>query len=178
MEELNRLKPSFFYNEVAKRTGVERAIVEDIYTKYLSRVSELSKTETKLFIKGLGTFERHPNNILTRMYDIFYYINKHMEYFQAGLISPKQYAYLNKMESYMQDLEKLKFKYKYVEKSVEKYWSNCRGVEEFFDREGRIRKDFIIKEGDLREMPISLEECEDFGGIFEQEPETLQLDKS
>jgi nucleoid DNA-binding protein len=162
MEELNRIKPDFFYAEVAKKTNVSKDIVEEIYTKFLNRVTELSKTESKIFIKGLGTFERHPNNIFSNMYTIANYVIKNPDIFREDAITERQLTYILRMEGFFSDLEKLKTKYKYVEKSIEKFWTNSGGLEEFFDDKGRVTKDFKIKEFHLSDVSFPLEECEEF----------------
>lgn len=166
IEELNRIKPSYFYETVAKKTGVSKEIVEDVYNKFLARVTELSKTELKIVIKGLGTFERHPNNIFTKMYEIWAIVRSNLEYYKAGVIYEDQLNRLQSMESLISDLEKLKVKYKYVEKSIEKYWANCGGFEEFIDRQGRVRKNFETKKRGMQELSLSIEECEEFEGVL------------
>jgi hypothetical protein len=166
LEELNRIKPSYFYETVAKKTGVSKEIVEDVYNKFLARVTELSKTELKIVVKGLGTFERHPNCIFTRMYEIWGVVKNSLEHYESGVIYEDQLNKLKDMESLISDLEKLKVKYKYVEKSIEKFWANCGGFEEFIDRQGRVRKDFEIKKRGMQQLPLSIEECEELEGVL------------
>lgn len=141
--EANKITPEFFYESVAKKMGVSKDIVKDIYTKYLSRVQEVSKKDLKIMIRGLGSFQVNPNKAFGRLYAIDRLIDKYWHE-EEGL-PDWVIERANQASELIKNLNTLKKKYEFIEGSMEKFWANQRRLAEFLDNQGN-RREYIRKE--------------------------------
>lgn len=150
--QTNKLTPEFFYESVAKKTGVPKEIVKDVYSKYLSRVQEVARKEKKIMIKGLGTFQMSPNKVIARLHLCHNSILDHPEGYFAEEMELVYYTRIVQASEYLKHLNQLKIKYEHIEKSLENIWSNQRGLPEFLTREGVYRRDIRKKDDGLQQL--------------------------
>jgi hypothetical protein len=151
--QTNKLTPDYFYEAVAKKTGVPKDVVKDVYNKYLSRVQELGRTETKIMIKGLGTFQLSPSKLLAKVYNTHNVILHCYDAFTAAELEPWAYEKLEKTSVILKKLNQLKKKYEFIERSLEDIWSDQRGIAEFLDNQGNYRRDIKKADGNLQQLP-------------------------
>lgn len=166
MYQINKLTPDFFYKEVAKKVGVDEEIVKDIYLKYLNRLQDLSKTETKIMVRGLGTFELDPKKLIYNLYTMDGKIYNQMNLFLNDCVDRPKWilSTLDTIQILIKKVNQLKTKYGFIERSMENFWANSRGIKELFDNEGNYRRHFEKENGDLSEL--SEEEWDEMWGMW------------
>lgn len=137
--EANKVTPDLFYEAVAKKTGVSKDIVKDIYMKYLGRVQEVARKDIKVMIKGLGTFQMNPNKSFGRLYAIDRLLDMYKEKFTLEETPDWMEVRLDQASGIIKNLNQLKKKYEFIERSMENFWSNSRRLKEFLDNKGHRR---------------------------------------
>lgn len=177
VEQRNRLTPEYFYPEVAKKFGVPVELVRDIYTKYLSKIVATAKEDNKVFIKGLGSFERDPKKLIGQLHKFDRIYEKVPQEFENDELEPRFFSLINTTSRYYKQLLEIKKKYEFVERYIQDIRANNGGVEKLFDNEGNCRRSFSKKNIHLQELPIQLEECEDISGVLREGGSPLQVNE-
>ena len=162
-EKISKVYPAFFFEEVAKKNRVDVKVVEELYHHYTQRVKFCLRTEPKVVMKGLGTFEYTPGKLLKYMYNFAKYLDKHPTAFIES-VSGKHSSWYTNMSKIYKELLKLNQTYEYIKGSIEKLRVDYRRFEELFDNEGNCRRSFKIEDGEMQDMSIQLSECET-GGV-------------
>tara|TARA_R110000868_G_scaffold311513_3_gene572517 strand:+ start:1000 stop:1494 length:495 start_codon:yes stop_codon:yes gene_type:complete len=162
-EKISKVYPAFFFEEVAKKNRVDVKVVEELYHHYTQRVKFCLRTEPKVVMKGLGTFEYTPGKLLKYMYNFAKYLDRHPTSF-ADVILKKHDAWYTDISEIYKELLKLNQTYEYIKGSIEKLRLNYRRFEEFFDNKGNRRRNFEIENGEMQTVSIQLSECET-GGV-------------
>lgn len=155
MYQANKLTPDFFYETVAKKTGVTVEVVKTIYSKYLNRLEELSRTEAKIMVRGLGSFELDPKKLIYNLYVLDRKIYAYYSQYINDCVDRPYWVLdrLDKVQKIIKHINQLKSKYAFIEGSMEKFWSNSRGIKELFDHKGDYRVNFTKTDGDLSNLP-------------------------
>jgi hypothetical protein len=151
--QANKMTADSFYGEVSKKLGISKDVVKDIYMKYLSRVQEVARKEVKVMVRGLGTFEVHPNKAFARLYAIDRIISYKDDIYSKDVLPSWAYEKIEMGVKIIKHLEKLKHKYEFIEKSMEDFWTNQRGINKYVDHQGNYRRDFKKETGDLQCLP-------------------------
>lgn len=172
-EEKNKINVDFFYDSVAKKLGLPREIVKDVYTKYLTRVQQVAKRDNKVMMKGLGTIEIDPKKLLAKLYAFDKTYEKYREAFESDELERDLYYAVQVTSKALKRLKEITKKYDFVERYIQDIRSNNGGVEKLFDNNGNCRKDFREKDIDLQQLSVSVGECEDVPGVLRETREAL-----
>lgn len=164
-EERNKVTPEYFYDSVAKKTGVSREVVKDIYSKYLSRIVDVARVDSKIVIKGLGRLELDPKKTMAHLYKFNINMLKYQEAFDSGSLGPTLQSQVEKTSRILKHLKKLEKVHGFIKGYIQDFRANHRRFDELFDNEGNCRKSFQSKNEDMQELPIQLGECEDITGV-------------
>jgi len=165
-DKIAKVYPEFFFEQVSKKTKIDVKTVEKVYRDYIQRVKFCIRTEPKVVMKGLGTLEYTPGNLLKVLYKFGIYLDKHPDKF-VDSVEKKHQSWYEQMSVAYKELLKLNQLYEYIEGSIEKLKLNHRRIEELFDNEGNCRRSFEIEDGEVQDMSVQLSECET-GGLSNQ----------
>lgn len=172
--EPNKVTPDYFYERVAKKVGLPRALVKDIYEKYLTRVTEMCKIDTKINMIGLGSITVDTRKHLHRLHSFNRLYARDPSLFDSDEVQEWLYRYIKNTSKVIKNLIIVTDqKYDYLKRYLEDTRADSTGIKELFDNEGNCRRDFRIKDKNMQELSIQLGECEDVGGIQEYEGEAL-----
>jgi len=155
MKETNKLTPEFFYERVAKKTGVSKDQVKELYSKYLNRLQEVSRLDNKIMVRGLGTFELNPKKVLSKLYalDRLLDMARYKEIVESSEPLPdwieERLVVAGKLIKHLNQLE---YKHGYIKGSVEKFWANSRRLDQFVDSKGCRRRSSGEAISDLQEL--------------------------
>lgn len=137
--------PDYFFEKVAKETGVSQTEVREVYSKYLSRIAETMDTDIRVMLRNLGSFELDPRKCI---HELWKFANECDKLFprsaggEPAIISRKSAEwYEDTSEIYVKLLE-LRRKYGFIEKSIEKIREDRGRFDELFDSEGKRRESF------------------------------------
>lgn len=145
--EINRLTPEYFFPIVSKKTGVSIEIIRELYGFYLKRVQECTKTENKIFMRGLGTIQLSAGKSLHELYIFGRMLDIHPDILIEGEPQESKYVGVYHYTSDIyQRLLKAKVKYPYIEKSILKLKEVHVRIGDLFNLDGTCKLEFEIKE--------------------------------
>lgn len=154
--EDNCLTPEYFMPIVAKKLNVPVGAVREVYTKYLSNLSEVMKVEKRVFIKNLGSFELDPRKCLYQLW-------RFAEYCEVALPEGAVTATQTQLDKYQEASRILKLlldsaiKYEYIQESIRKIRTNNRRFDQLFDDQGECRESFILTDDYLQQLSVEKE---------------------
>lgn len=157
MKEINKLTPEFFFESVAKKSGVSVNEVRILYNHYINRVKQCLRTDKKVRVTGLGTFELHPLKMLGKLYRFGEYLDRHPDYFR-DIIWEQHDIWYREVAGYYKQLLTLKPKYEYIDGSLEKLRQHSRRIEELIDNEGNRRRSFETTHERLLPMSVQFKQ--------------------
>lgn len=143
MIEENRLTLEYFYPAVAKRTGVHIDIVRDVYKNYVKRIQECLKTEKKVMMRGLGSFQLNINKMLNILKRFGKFAENHPEVYETSA-SEKYDRYYNDMSKMYKEILTLTDKETNAHERLDEVRGAYPKLKELLDKEGNKLKQYTI----------------------------------
>lgn len=138
IQETNKLKPDYFFSEVAKEFGIDKDVVSNIYSKYTIELIKAMDKYPVLNIYGLGRFETNHKKVIRLLNVSRKFLDKKIAIIDTGIVNDTTYnkiEYVKKLVENVFYIAKIK-KLTYVKVSFNDLRNRSVFFSNYFDENG------------------------------------------